>query len=65
MVASNVQATLRTVQDVAERAVLRLVSARVGRAMTEGFKGLAWLPPGPLPPGRSAYVEELLDVVQV
>jgi hypothetical protein len=53
------------VQDAAERAVVRLVSSRVNGALIEGFKAFSWLPVGPLPPAKSPYVLELLQVVQV
>ena len=51
-------------QDAAERAVLRLVSQRVNRAV-EKLHALPWLPPGPPPPSRSVYVEDLVEVLQV
>ena len=51
-------------QDTAERAILRLVSASAARAM-EGAKVLAWLPPAPLPSGSSAYVVELIKMLKV
>lgn len=60
--ASNIQASLRTVQDSAERAALRIVSQRAAKAM-EGAKSVQWLPQGPVPPGTSAYVTELVDLL--
>jgi len=52
------------VQDSAERAALRIVSARAARAM-EGAKAMQWLPTAPLPTGTSAYVKELIQLLRV
>lgn len=62
--ASNAQVALRATQDVAERAALRLIGQRVSKALDK-LRAMPWLPPGPPPPTRSPYLEELVDTLQV
>jgi len=57
-------AAFRALQVAAERALLRLVSARVEGIVGEGLKAMVWTPSGPLPLGPSPYVEALLTFMQ-
>ena len=60
----SLQPPTSNLQDSAERSVLRLVSSRVAKAM-EGAKAHQWLPLGPLPKERNAYLSELIGLLQV
>ncbi|PNH12825.1 putative exocyst complex component 6, partial [Tetrabaena socialis] len=61
---SAVLSALRAVQDGGERGLLRLLSGRVEALVEGGGRGLVWLPPGPLPPGNSPHVDELLALLR-
>lgn len=52
-------------QGAAERGLLRLVCGRAEALVKAGLAAMAWLPPGPLPQGPSAYVTDLLAYLAV
>lgn len=53
-------------QDAAERGLLSLIASRVEVLVVEGgARCVTWAPPGPLPPGPSPHVAELIALLKV
>lgn len=52
-------------QDAAEAAALRLLGSRVEAQVAAARTAVPWLPPAPLPPGTSQYVDEVLACLRV